>query len=356
MAQLSRLTLMGLRNLASLELTCNNTAPVLITGENGAGKTAILEGIHLLASGRSFRESRLQRLQQWHSEQVTLFAEVENRQGSQQLGWQRHKSETQLRLNGENARTQAELAWHLPVQVFSPESHDLLINGPSERRRFCDWGAFYQHPPFLLAWRHYQHALRQRNHALRQQASDKEVALWHQPLWQAAEQVDAARQSYCRALSATVSAFAPQISDSLNDISLSYHRGWREDESLPDIWAQQIEHDRQLGYTQAGPHRADLKLRSQGRDALIIFSSNKQKLLALTLMLSQAKLLSDSINESPILLLDDLPAELDATHRQRVLAVLPQLNAQVFLTATDANSLPLNAMSQHWQLNQGRLE
>jgi DNA replication and repair protein RecF len=356
MAHISRLTLMGLRNLASIELTFENTAPVLITGANGAGKTAILEGIHLLASGRSFRESRLQRLQQWQADQVTLFAEVENRQGSQQLGWQRHKSETQLRLNGENARAQAELAWHLPVQIFSPESHDLLINGPSERRRFCDWGAFYQHPPFLLAWRHYQHALRQRNHALRQGAPDKEVALWHQPLWQAAEQVDAARQDYCSALSATVAAFAPQISDSLNDISLSYHRGWREDESLPDIWAQQIEHDRQLGYTQAGPHRADLKLRSQGRDALSIFSRGQQKLLALTLMLSQAKLLSESINESPILLLDDLPAELDAAHRQRVLAVLPQLNTQVFLTATDANSLPLNAMSQHWQLNQGRLE
>jgi DNA replication and repair protein RecF len=355
MASIQRLTLIGLRNLASLELTCDNTAPVLITGANGAGKTAILEGIHLLASGRSFRESRLQRLQQWQADQVTLFAQVNNRQGSQQLGWQRHKSETRLRLNGENARTQAELAWHLPVQVFSPESHDLLIHGSTERRRFLDWGAFYQHPQFLLAWRHYQHALRQRNHALRQQAPDKEVALWHAPLWQAAEQVDAARQSYCRALSATVAAFAPQISDSLNDISLSYHRGWREDESLPDIWAQQIEHDRQLGYTQAGPHRADLKLRSQGRDALSIFSRGQQKLLALTLMLSQAKLLSESINESPILLLDDLPAELDATHRQRVLAVLPQLNAQVFLTATDANSLPLNAMGQHWQLNEGRL-
>jgi len=355
MANITRLTLMGLRNLASLALTLDSAAPVLITGANGAGKTAMLEGVHLLASGRSFRENRLARIAQWQTDQITLFAQVDNRQGSQHLGWQRHKSETHLRLNGENARTQAELAWHLPVQVFSPESHDLLIHGPSERRRFLDWGAFYQHPPFLLAWRHYQHALRQRNQALRQGAPDREVALWHAPLWQAAEQVDAARQAYCTALSATVAGFAPQISDSLADISLSYHKGWKEEENLFDSWTQQIEHDRQLGYTQAGPHRADLKLRSQGRDALSIFSRGQQKLLALTLMLSQAKLLSESIDESPILLLDDLPAELDATHRARVLDVLPQLNAQVFLTATDAHSLPIATMGQHWHLSQGKI-
>jgi len=356
MASIQRLTLIGLRNLASIELTLDNAAPVLITGANGAGKTALLEGIHLLASGRSFRENRLQRIAQWQADQITLFAQVDNRQGTQQLGWQRHKSDTHLRLNGENARTQAELAWHLPVQVFSPESHDLLIHGPSERRRFLDWGAFYQHPPFLLAWRHYQHALRQRNQALRQHAPDKEVALWHLPLWQAAEQVDAARQAYCTALSATVATFAPQISDSLSDISLIYHKGWKEEESLLDSWTQQLEHDRQLGYTQAGPHRADLKLRSHGRDALSIFSRGQQKLLALTLMLSQAKLLSESINESPVLLLDDLPAELDAMHRARVLEVLPQLNAQVFLTATDAHSLPMATIGQHWQLSQGAFQ
>jgi DNA replication and repair protein RecF len=345
-----------LRNLASLELTVDTAAPVLITGANGAGKTAILEGIHLLASGRSFRESRLQRLQQWQSPQTTLFAQVDNRLGCQQLGWQRQKQETTLRLNGENARTQAELAWHLPVQVFSPESHDLLINGPSERRRFLDWGAFYQHPHFLLAWRQYQHALRQRNHALRANAPDKEVALWHLPLLQAAEQVDAARQAYCRALSAVASKLAVQISDSLSDISLSYHRGWSEDENLADILAHHLDHDRQLGYTQAGPHRADLKLRTQGRDALHVFSRGQQKLLALTLMLSQAQLLSESMAESPILLLDDLCAELDYEHRARVLAVLPQLGAQLFLTAIDVNSLPLTTIGYHWHLIQGKLQ
>ena len=136
---------------------------------------------------------------------------------------------------------------------------------------------------------------------------------------------------------------------------MSYHRGWREEDYLPDIWAQHIEHDRQLGYTQAGPHRADLKLRSHGHDALTSFSRGQQKLLALTLLLSQATLLSQSIEESPVLLLDDLPAELDQTHRQRVLEVLPQLKAQVFMTSTDASSLPLAQMGQHWQLTQGAL-
>lgn len=354
MAQLQRLVFNGLRNLTPLDCHIQGKT-LLISGNNGSGKTALLEGIALLSSGRSFRENRLQRCQQWQAPQLTLYAEVSNRLGEQRLGWQREKQQSTLRLNGEAAANQAMLAQQLPIQIFSPESQDTLTQGPNERRRFIDWGAFYHEPHFLSAWRHYQHALKQRNHALRQQRPDREILLWHPPLFEAAMQVHQIRQSYVRALATTAAPIMAEVSDSLTQIQMDYHPGWDFNQDLLTLWQTQLAHDRQLGYTQAGPHRADLKLRLHERDALSILSRGQQKLLALSLLLAQSQHLHQALAETPILLLDDLAAELDNEHQLRVLALLTQLSAQTILTATHANSLAIQA-DTHWQLNQGRIE
>lgn len=353
MARLQRLVFNGLRNLAPLDCHIDGKT-LLITGNNGSGKTALLEGIALLSSGRSFRENRLQRCQQWQAPQLTLYAEIENRLGHQRLGWQREKQQTTLRLNGESAPNQAMLAQQLPVQAFSPESQDLLTQGPNERRRFMDWGAFYHEPSFLNAWRHYQHALKQRNHALRQQRPDREIMLWHKPLLEAALQVHNIRLHYLNALAETAQPILTQVSDGLEFIRLDYHAGWDNEQDLLSLWQNQLPHDRQLGYTQAGPHRADLKLRLHERDALSVLSRGQQKLLALSLLLAQSQHLRQAFAETPILLLDDLAAELDQEHQQRVLTLLPQLGAQTILTATQRNHLLMPEV-QHWQLVDGRL-
>lgn len=346
----------GLRNLQPLDEQLPPPDTVIhITGANGAGKTALLEAIHLVATGRSFRENRLQRCQQWQTEQMTIFVELNNRAGHQQLGWQRHKQHTTLKLNGGFAHSQADLAWHCPVQVFSPESHDQLTQGSQERRRLLDWGAFYQQPNFLNAWRHYQHALRQRNQALRQGLPDSQIINWHTPMWEAAQQIDQARSQYLIALDQHLPAIAAHISDDLCALSVSYHRGWSKEQSLPEIWLENMLHDRQLGYTQVGPHRADLKIRLQDRDALTICSRGQQKLIALMLLLAQTRILQHELSDTPILLLDDLPAELDQHHLMRVLTFLPQLNAQCFFTTTLNDPLPVFSKIQHWHLVQGQL-
>lgn len=354
MATLQRLHIRGLRNLAPSELSIHQQL-LLVTGDNGSGKTALLEAIALLATGRSFRESRLQRCQQWQAPQLTLYAELTNRQGTHRLGWQRDKQQIQLRLNGDHASNQALLAQQLPVQIFSPESHDLLTQGPNERRRFLDWGVFYQESQFLQSWRNYQHALKQRNHALKQQRPSAEIRLWHTPLYQAAHHIHQCRQHYVDALAQQAQLIMAQLSDALINIQLSYYAGWDTQQDLAHLWEEQLAHERQLGFTQAGPHRADLKLRLHDRDALSVLSRGQQKLLALALMLAQAQLFNQYSQESPILLLDDLAAELDLVHRERLLTYLPSLNAQCIFTATHAHSLPLTPQ-QHWHLTQGNIE
>lgn len=354
MASIQELQVLGLRNLEPLVVNPSAQSTV-IWGENGAGKTSILEAIYLLATGRSFREHRLQKCQQWQSPQMTVFAQLEHQQGIQQLGWQRQGQETILKVNGVSASSQAVVAQYLPVQVFAPDHQSAWIQGPAERRKFIDWGAFYAYPDFLPTWRRYHHALKQRNQALKQNLSTREISVWHQPLWQAGERLDAIRRDYVQRLLPVVARYAPQLSDSLLSLSLSYYAGWAQESQLLTHWETHIDQDRQMGFTQAGPHRADLKLKVDGREALAVLSRGQQKLLAMLLLLVQTADLAQTTGETPILLLDDISAELDRVHRQRVLQLLPTLHCQCFLTTTDVSQLTSLSNAGYWQITQGKL-
>jgi DNA replication and repair protein RecF len=286
---------------------------------------------------------------------MTVFAHLDNLQGQYMLGWQRQGQDTSLKLNATSVSSQAALAQHLPVQVFAPDHQDAWIQGPSERRKFMDWGAFYSYPDFLMFWRQYQHALKQRNQALKQQRPDREIALWHPPLWQAAQGLDRIRKDYVQRLLPLVARYAPQLSDSLLALSLSYHAGWAQESHLLTHWETHIDQDRQMGFTQAGPHRADLKIKVEGRDALTVLSRGQQKLLAILLLLVQTADMTQHTQESPVILLDDLPAELDAMHRASVFRLLPELNCQYFFTTTDASAFSALPDVVYWQMERGKL-
>lgn len=328
----------------------------VIWGENGAGKTAVLEAIYLLAMGRSFREHRLSACQQWQADQMMVFAQVLGESGEHRLGWQRQSQETLLKVDGQVVSSQVNLAQYLPVQVFAPDYQDSWVKGPAERRKFMDWGAFYAYPDFMPAWRRYQQALKQRNQALKLRLSNQEIALWHQPLWHSAMRLDAIRRDYVQRLLPIVADYAPRVSDALQGLGLNYHMGWAQDSDLLAHWETHIEQDKLMGFTQAGPHRADLKLKVHGRDALTVLSRGQQKLLAFLLLLVQTVDLTQQGVAPPILLLDDLSAELDALHRERVLALLPDLHCQCFLTTTDVRAFSTTRDAVFWQMREGRLQ
>ena len=141
----------------------------ILHGDNGSGKTSLLEAIHLLGMARSFRSTRLNPVISHEQGSCTVFGQVElGEEQSSALGISRDRSgEIRIRINGQSVRSAAELAETLPLQLINPDSFRLLEGAPKLRRQFLDWGVFHVEPRFLQAWQRLQQALRQRNSWLR---------------------------------------------------------------------------------------------------------------------------------------------------------------------------------------------
>ncbi|MGH8561467.1 MAG: DNA replication/repair protein RecF, partial [Nevskiales bacterium] len=204
---------------------------------------------------------------------------------------------------------------------------------------FLDWGVFHVEHGFYPAWLRYQRALRQRNHALRTSNTPAQATAWDTELVQQADILDGARRRYLTALGAVL----PGIMRSLFDetaVSIEFQQGWPEDQTLAATLRQGIERDRVQGHTQAGPHRADLKIRLQGRQARARASRGEQKLISAGLLLAQADLLRQSQQRRPVLLIDDLAAELDTRGRARLFSAIHDLGAQSFLSFLEPGQIP----------------
>ncbi len=333
---ISQLQITGIRNLQPVTLLASARINILY-GDNGSGKTSVLEAIHLLAMARSFRSTRLQPMIQYEQNSCTVFAQIEHSDGSQSnLGISRDRqSELRIRIDGQNARSAAQLAQLLPLQLINPDSFRLLEGSPKLRRQFLDWGVFHVEHQFISAWQRLQTSLRQRNSCLRHGIMDSSViAAWDRELCIASDEIDQLRRAYIVKLKPVFEETLAKLLD-LPDLTLSYFRGWDKTSELQAVLDKNLERDRALGYTQAGPQRADLRVRVGKNNAVDILSRGQQKLVICALRIAQGYLLSQARRNECIYLVDDLPSELDQQHRLALCQLLDELDCQVFITCVD---------------------
>ncbi|MGY8821812.1 MAG: DNA replication/repair protein RecF [Pseudomonadales bacterium] len=337
---LSRISVTGIRNLQPVTLNPSPRINILY-GDNGSGKTSFLEAIHLLGMARSFRSTRLTPVISHEHSSCTVFGQVELAdEQSTALGISRDRSgDVRIRINGQSVRSAAELAETLPLQLINPDSFRLLEGAPKLRRQFLDWGVFHVEPRFLHAWQRLQQALRQRNSWLRHGTLDSaSQAAWSRELSAASEEIDGYRRAYIQALKPIFEVTLAALLD-LHGFQLSYYRGWDKGRSLAEVLSVSIERDRLMGHTQAGPQRADLRLRVANHNAAETLSRGQQKLVVCALRIAQGHLVSEAKRGQCIYLVDDLPSELDDQHRLALCRLLEQLNCQVFITCVDSNVL-----------------
>jgi DNA replication and repair protein RecF len=347
MPTLSRLALTGFRNIeqTSLQLSPGFN---LFFGNNGSGKTSLLEAVYLLGMGRSFRSNQQKPLILHGASQATVFGETTE---GITLGIQRPLRGAQIiKIAGKPAEGLAQLSHTLPLQLINSDTFQLLEGSPNERRQFLDWGVFHVEQSFLGHWRRARLALDQRNTLLRAGAAASEIDPWTEELANSAKQIDQARSHYVKQLQPLVDACWQQIGG-LNEaeLSLTYWRGWDETFDLKEQLQESFEKDRRYGFTTVGPHKADLRFQINKQPAADILSRGQLKLLICLLKVVQAQFLQQQTGISCLFLVDDLPAELDSDNRAKVCGLLAGLKSQICLTSIEQEQLASIALAQAQQ-------
>ncbi|WP_420229845.1 DNA replication/repair protein RecF [Psychrobacter sp. ER1] len=380
---IERLQISHLRNLTKISLepaACN-----IIIGANGSGKTSLLESIFLLSRGKSFRHHQPKRYIQHHQNNTTVHAKLND---SRTLAIQKQVDATTiLRLNQTTVYNQSILTEQLPTLLIDPSTMDMLEQGSASRRQLLDWLVFHMKQGFHPQWMAYQRLLKQRNSLLKitrnlTQVQLAELKSWDKGLSNHAalihhyrEQVFTEWQPY---FSKSIIQLLPSYAEQL---SLSYNAGYDTSVALDVQLNERLEQDLQLGYTRIGNHRADIhvhwrsdesisdqttdhrtaasahsiqtKLPALKEQAANVLSRGEKKLLITALRLSQLPLLlndeggSDPFNDdlsskaTPVVLLDDINAELDDRAIEILLSTLAQLPCQIFMTSLTDDILPL---------------
>jgi DNA replication and repair protein RecF len=331
-----RFKVSNFRCLASVDLAFSPGFN-LIYGANASGKTSLLEALAYLGRGKSFRGASTTDLVRHGESAFVLFGEAESETRTRRLGVRNSREGLEVRVDGSGDGGVAALAEALPLQVIDPEVHNLVAGGPELRRRFVDWVAFHVEHDHLEAWRRFRRALKQRNAALKTKASAAAIRSWNQEFVGLSQALDASRR---RALDVAIDALGEYGQRLLGtELGFEYQPGWSMDKGLERSLEEGLERDLQQGATQHGPHRADLKIRYDERQARKLVSRGQQKLLASAMILAASHTAQAALERPLLLLLDDPAAELDADSLSRLLEAVLGLGCQVVATSLEKSAL-----------------
>lgn len=355
---IQHLAVENVRNLQQVELI-PDPGINLITGANGAGKTSLLEAIHILGRGRSFRSRRSNDWMTRGESIARIIAKTRHQPTlSTTLGLERDRNGWQARIDGRPVTSFGTLSRQLPLVMFEPNAHELVNGGPEQRRAYLDWGVFHVEPDYVMQWRRYHRALKQRNAALREQASPSVIQSLTPAMVTTAEQLDRVRSEFISRLEQAFADLYEQLQPELPEVKMIYQRGWDTKKSLSEQLTGGIQRDREAGFTRYGPHRCDIGLFSQQRQLRGWLSRGQQKLLALLMLLAQQDVWKSHSNDqqtrTPIILLDDLYSELDAAHIKKVLCLLEKIKAQTWITTTEQQTLT-NEVKKVFHVEHGKV-
>jgi DNA replication and repair protein RecF len=345
---LTRLKLGDFRNYAGLSLDLD-ARHVVLTGENGAGKTNLMEAVSFLSPGRGLRRAAYADVARVGAETgFSVFAELEGMDGPVEIGTGTAGAEEgqtrRLRLNGTTAKTVDELLDHLRVLWLTPAMDGLFTGGSGDRRRFLDRLVLSLDPEHGRRATDYERAMRSRNKLLSEGRPD--------PVWltglerQMAElgiSMALARQEMLGLLAGLVDRNHEGGVFPAADLALSgfldgeWHRpAFDLEEQYLEMMKNGRYRDAAAGRTLDGPHRSDLLIRHRAKNMEAArCSTGEQKALLVGLILAHARLVGNMTGHAPVLLLDEIAAHLDEGRRAALFDLVDDLGGQAFMTGTD---------------------
>jgi DNA replication and repair protein RecF len=352
--QLDSLSLRDYRNLARLDLTFP-AAGVVVIGENGQGKSNLLEAIYYLHLLRSVRGARDVDVVRFGAPGFHVAARTAGgRHHELSAGFERQGRRKRVKVDGAEPPRLSDALGALPCVLFSPADVDLVAGAPSSRRRYLDILLALSSRPYLAALQRYRSALAQRNAALREamrtsgSRAEQRVAVWDAPLaehgallWRErvvwSDQAAPRFAELCAAIgeqSPVAMRYATSLQPSSNSI-----------EAVSSELAESLEQRRGLdmrrGLTHSGPHRDDLTLTLDGRELRAFGSAGQQRTAAIALRLLEAETLRARLGAAPLFLLDDPFAELDVRRSAHILELLDEQGmGQTLLTVPRESDIP----------------
>ena len=349
-ARLIRLALRNFRNLTDLDLAVPPDGLVVI-GENGQGKTNLLESIHYLQILRSVRGARDQDLVRFGANGFHVGARVETDSCHDVgVGFDRAGKQKRVRLDGTVKDRLSDALGALPSVMFSPADVELVAGAPSARRRFLDIMLALTVPGYLSALQRYRAALARRNAALRgyggnTRGADAAVAVWEPPLAEHGALLWTERRAWVDAVGARFEALCRDIGET-SRICMRYSSTLRSTDdpasSLALALRTERRHDIRRGLTHAGPHRDDVVLTLDARELRTFGSAGQQRTVAIALRLLEAATFSAHTGRAPVFLLDDPFAELDTRRSARILGLLAHDGlGQTILAVPRESDIPL---------------
>lgn len=340
---LTELRIENFRNFSCAELSFDEHINIFF-GENGAGKSSLFESIHLFGFGRSFRSSDSSQVIKYDSDSTTIHLKSSNQSQSNSLGIQiNRKNGFLFSLNGERSKRKSDIAGSVPLLFLSPMSSELIYGSPANRRRFIDWLVFHVEHVFGNTSNRYNKALSHRNALLKEcgiKGKDKFHKLdhWTKILFPLGNKITELRIRFISELNLVFSSLMNEFDESL-DVKLLYNPGWSEELDFEQYLTERVEIDLIRGSTSGGPHRADILIKALDRKASEVLSRGQQRVVSSVLMLAKAIVLNKTISKSPVIIIDDICAELDENHRIKLVSIIRKLDAQLFISAIDKEQL-----------------
>ena len=347
---IKEIELKDFRNYESLKVSFSDNVNIFL-GNNAQGKTNLLEGIYLNAMGKSFKTSRDKDLIRFGEDfcKVRSVAVIGDDDHVTEIVVTK-EGQKGIRLNGVKIRKSSELLERIFIIIFSPEDLKIVKDEPEKRRKFIDRELCLIKPGYYSDLSNYKKVLKQRNTYLKEFEIENSILdIWDYELAKYGSRVVTRRNDFIRKINIISSQIHDNISGGREKLELKYEPGVMcgENENLEEYFYELLKETRNDDIrnrtTGRGPHKDDLKISADGIDLRKFGSQGQQRTAALSLKLSEIKLIEEEMGEKPILLLDDVLSELDNDRQTYLINSLG--GNQLFITTTDisgkvANSLP----------------
>lgn len=370
--QLSRLAVENFRNLTLSDLTFHPRFN-LIEGQNGQGKTNLLEAIYLLATLRSFRETRIKHLVRYDEENAWVRGDVLRGDLTRQMGVEIGGEGKRAAIDGQVVARLGDYFGHLHVVMFGPEDLQLTKGSAAHRRRFLDRAIFNVCPSYLEEARRYLTALRHRNDLLRRpdmaSGDPHLMATFDQQLVELGARVLHRRLSFLAEFVPLFQQAFARLAGQDGEVSVRYQGladlGTSPDdvppeESLAATFLERLHGtrgaDERRGHTTQGPHADDLELTMDGHPVRHHASQGQHRTFSLALKIAEMDRATRMLGACPVLLLDDVSSELDGARNAQLMGFFDQAGGQVFVTTTHRQYIQTTAPAQILRVHDGQVE